>query len=247
MKFLLNSTRKFQLFVLMCISSLFAVVLLNIRLQLIDFQYIEVATNRDLWWKSGEPTFIFLVWNLFLAWIPYCIAIIIPKIYKHSKSTVLVTLFILVWLLFFPNAHYLITDLLHLKRRAIIPYWFEIMMFVSFAWTGILLGLLSLLEIHDFLRLHLPKISANLLVFFFIQLAGLGIYMGRFQRWNSWDIITDPFAIIMKVGYTLLNPIEFAETLGIAIVMSAFICIGYMTVFVLRGAASGTEVKLKST
>ncbi len=235
MNYLLNSTKKFQLFVLMGISSLFCLVLLNIRLHLIDFEYIEVATNRDLWWKSGEPTFIFLVWNLFLAWIPYCVAMAIPKLFKYSKSWLLALPFIVIWLLFFPNAHYLITDLLHLKRRAIIPYWFEIMMFVSFAWTGILLGFLSLLEIHDFLRTHLSKFKANFLVFLFIQLAGLGIYMGRFQRWNSWDIITDPFAMFMQVGYTLLNPFEFAETLGIAVVMSTFMCIGYLTIFALRG------------
>lgn len=218
----------------MFLSTIFSVLLLNVRLQLIDFQYIEVITNRDLWWKSGEPTFIFLVWNLFLAWIPYLVAMAIPKVYNVSKSKLLIAIMIVIWLLFFPNAHYIITDLLHLKKRAIIPYWFEVMMFLSFAWTGILLGLLSLLEIHDFLRRHLPKIGANLLVFLFIQLAGLGIYMGRFQRWNSWDVITDPYAIIMQVGYTLLNPVEFAETLGIAIVMSAFMGIGYLTVFVLR-------------
>ena len=245
MNYLLNSTKKFQLFLLMGISSLFCLVLLSIRLHLIDFDYVEVATNRDLWWKGGEPTFIFLVWNLFLAWIPYCVAMAIPKVFKFSKSKLLVIILILTWLLFFPNAHYLITDLLHLKRRAIIPYWFEIMMFVSFAWTGILLGFLSLLEIHDFLRTHLPKFGANLLVFLFIQLAGLGIYMGRFQRWNSWDIITDPFAMIMQVGYTLFHPFEFAETLGIAIVMSTFMCIGYLTVFVLRGCVSGPEVQTK--
>jgi len=127
-----------------------------------------------------------------------------------------------------------LTDLVHLKKRMHVPFWFDMMMFLSFAWTGLIVGLLSLLEVHDFLREKLPNFVAHTLVFCFIWLSGLGIYMGRFQRWNSWDIIASPFVMLEEVGHTLMHPIQFGSTLGIAVVISLFVSIGYLTVFVLR-------------
>lgn len=230
----LRSSQKFHLFILMAISSAFSIGLLCIRLHLIDFNFEEFFNSKYLFYHRKSHTFLFLIWNLFLAWIPYFIALLIPFIYKHTNSVMLVTLLGIVWLLFFPNAPYLLTDLVHLKKRMFVPFWFDMMMFLSFAWTGLILGLLSLLEIHDFLRQRIPNFIAHLMVFCFIQLSGIGIYMGRFQRWNSWDIIASPMAMIEEVGHTLLHPIEYGNTLGIAAVISGFMMIGYLIVFVLR-------------
>src|SRR5688572_2696654 len=97
---------------------------------------------------SGNLKGIFLVWNLFLAWIPFIIAFLVSRrLEKISLPTLCICLF--VWLLFLPNAPYLITDLIHLRPRDGIPLWYDAVIFFLFAFHGLLLGLLSTLFIHE--------------------------------------------------------------------------------------------------
>jgi uncharacterized membrane protein len=96
---------------------------------------------------SNELTYIFLAWNLFLAWIPFALSQKLSKLTNRWKILFITAL----WLLFLPNAPYIITDFLHLKQRTSIPYWYDILLLFSAALNGLLLGLSSLLTVEKFL------------------------------------------------------------------------------------------------
>jgi uncharacterized membrane protein len=88
----------------------------------------------------------FLLWNLFLAWLPACTALVAYNLYRtHSwRSWLLVPGCAFVWLMFLPNAPYLVTDIMHLQPSAGVPYWYDLILVVAFAWTGVFLGVVSL-------------------------------------------------------------------------------------------------------
>jgi len=225
---LFRDVRQFKLFIMLSLSTLFCLSLIGVRLHHLHIHLEDITNSTDYYMLRGTSTFFFLIWNLFLAWIPYGLALCIDKVHQQFSSRVLTLGCLFVWLLFLPNAPYLITDLVHLKWRSPIPYWYDIMLFVSFAWTGLLLCLVSLFEIHFFLRKHLAKRWSWPILLSVIFLTGVGVYIGRFLRWNSWDILTQPISLIKDLIQLLTAPGSFPGS-GSVIVLSVFITLAYLT------------------
>ncbi|MGB1216350.1 MAG: DUF1361 domain-containing protein [Saprospiraceae bacterium] len=172
--------------------------------------------------------FLFLVWNLFLAWLPYLVAFFLPSIYKYfGSSKAIAALIILIWLFFYPNAPYIITDFVHFRHRTGIPYWLDICMIASFAGTGMMLGLLSMFYVEKFLKSIMNPVWAMAIVLSCIPLSGLGIWIGRYQRWNSWDVVTRPWDLVKDVWLHISSPIQHAESLGIAVAFTLIIGMSY--------------------
>lgn len=140
-----------------------------------------------------QKEYLFLTKNLVLAWMPYVISLFIKKTGKQTALLKKIALFI-AWLLFFPNSAYILTDIYHLNEYPSVPQWYDLLMLISFSWAGLLWGFYSLQLVQKRFFEH-RSVKANVLfvitVFF---LAGMGIYFGRYERWNSWDILFDiPF------------------------------------------------------
>ncbi len=140
----------------------------------------------------------FLIWNLFLAYVPYFISSTLEKrMYKSSKLMLINLLFI--WLLFLPNAPYIITDFIHLHHTTDNLVWLDIVILFTFSSTGILLSIASLAQIHKIIT---QKWKSKFAKYFSISatfLFGFGIYLGRFLRLNSWDVLTSPLMVLKKV------------------------------------------------
>ncbi len=228
-----RNEKQFRLFSLLCLSTIFNLLLVGVRFYYVDKHSSEIANMGYYGMYRGTPTFLFLVWNLFLAWIPYWISLSIEKIYVFTQSFLKVGICISVWLLFLPNAPYILTDLLHLKSRSPIPHWYDLMMIVSFAWTGLMLGLFSLYEIQLFFQKRVKSIVAWSISIGAITLCSFGIYIGRYLRWNSWDVLTNPIHLFKEIGYIVLHPFAYANTLGIAVVLFGFLLITYLTMATL--------------
>ena len=183
---------------------------------------------------SDTKVFLFLNWNLFLAFIPWAlttIAVISPKIQK-SKITVLILMGM--WLLFFPNAPYILTDLFHLRLKTSMPVWFDLILILSFAWTGIVFGFLSLWDIERILRKSISRNLTTLISIVLLFLGSLGIYIGRYLRWNSWDLITEPFKLIYDIGDRVINPFEHPRTWGMTLFMGLFLNMLYWSFRLIR-------------
>jgi uncharacterized membrane protein len=184
---------------------------------------------------STSFLYIFLCWNLFLAWIPMLVSFRLSSAkvsgdgtnagMQRGKSLLLLA----VWLLFFPNCPYIITDLIHLSPKHVIPLWFDALLILSFAWNGLMLGFISLFEVHRYLQQNFSEMISRLIILGSIMLASFGIYLGRFLRWNSWDVLVDPIDRIRILGGLLLHPFEHPTWLGVTIIFSVFLSIGYFT------------------
>jgi len=221
-----TSKKQYHLFLLLCLTTLLDLVLVGFRMIYTGFDFTELNSPRAIADTRGT-TFLFLAWNLWLAWIPYLIAISLEKI-PAKKFLAIPAL--LAWLVFFPNAPYLVTDLLHVHYRHGIPLWYDVMMLFSFAWTGLLLGFLSLMEVQRFLEKRLDKKLVHLLVGAAIGLGAFGVYLGRYQRWNTWDLLTAPYQVFWDMAAVLVHPFAYLGTLGLAVVMAGVLGVGYLTV-----------------
>jgi uncharacterized membrane protein len=175
----------------------------------------------------GSWGFFFLNWNLFMAFIPWAltsISFIKPKIQKSFLS---VTILVIFWLLFFPNAPYLITDLFHLRKLRAMPVWYDVLMILSYAWTGQLFGFLSLWDMERILAQKLPRPLVTILSGFLLFVGSFGIYMGRYLRWNTWDLFTRTSEVLTDIGDRFTNPFEHRLTWGITLFMGIFLNIVY--------------------
>ena len=147
-------------------------------------------------------TYAFLIWNLALAYIPYLLS---RKLITLKPGVVSVSLLAL-WLLFFPNAPYLITDFIHLHRRPTDSFWIDLVVFYSFALNGLAIGFVSLNKVYQWLQKFYHRSVAMITVHVALSAAAFGIYLGRIERWNSWDLFMDPFQLIHNI-YHLLFPL----------------------------------------
>lgn len=166
---------------------------------------------------SGEITFIFLIWNLFLAFIPYAASFALLEMHQRKSSTWLMVPVAAGWLLFFPNAPYILTDLFHLRPRTGVPYWFDLLMLLSFALSGLWFGLVSLNKVHKVAFDRIGKVFAGIVALTSLILGAFGVYLGRFLRWNSWDIIQRPGQLLNDILSRFTHPFEHPRTLGMTI------------------------------
>jgi uncharacterized membrane protein len=178
---------------------------------------------------TRETYFIFLVWNLFLAWLPYFFSLQ----WQESRSPLIQWSMMVMWLLFFPNAPYIITDLYHLHDQPEIPQWFDLLLLFSAAWNGLLLGLLSLYNAEKFLLKKMKPLKAGVLLTVCVFLSGFGVYAGRYLRWNSWEVFTQPGNILHDALPRILYPHEHLSTWGMTLMLGTFLLMIYHTMKVL--------------
>ena len=182
-------------------------------------------------------SFVFqnLIWNLFLAWMPYLFSVWAAALYASKSGRWWVIVFPgFLWLIFFPNAPYIITDFLHLAHRPGVPIWFDILMLATFAWTGCFLAIASLRTMQIIVRNHLGWLMSWVFAGSVLALGGLGIYLGRFSRWNSWDIFISPKEIIYEVASRVLNPLSNLTFFGFTTLFTAFLLVCYLMFISIR-------------
>lgn len=173
---------------------------------------------------SSSINFIFLPANLFLAWIPVFLAL---KFHREENRLYLL-LWGTLWLTFFPNAPYLITDIIHLKQRGNIPIWFDATMLYSFALTGILAGIYSTVLVYERICKVFPVSLSKIIIGALMILSGYGVYMGRMLRWNSWNIVTHPGEILVDTYHRIHNPFAHPGTYGMTLLFGSLLCILFL-------------------
>lgn len=181
----LKLVREFRQHYQLCALALFCLSLLLVRAKLTQSIFM-----------------FFLIWNLFLAYIPLGITSLmlnrinlIEKWYFYPSFAI--------WLLVFPNAPYIITDFVHLYKDNAVPVWFDILLIASFTICGLLFGLASMKNMHCMLTVKFSALLATIVLAFSCLLSGFGIYLGRFLRYNSWDVFSRPFTLIADIFYSL--------------------------------------------
>ena len=181
---------------------------------------------------TGRFTFLFLVWNLFLAIIPFALSTMLGTAKGPLRARMLVPVGA-TWLLFFPNAPYILTDLFHLDTRPGVPLWYDLALILSCAWNGLMLAYASLADMQRLVELRLGVYSGWAFAALALLLSSFGIYLGRYLRFNSWDVLANPLTLFFDIVNRILHPFSFPGTWGVTLVFGLFLLVGYATVRLL--------------
>lgn len=189
---------------------------------------------------TGKYNFWFLSWNLVLAWVPLIFALALRiRLFKHPfLSWQSIGLFV-VWLGFLPNSFYLMSDLIHLQSSGDTVILFDIAMVMSFIINGLILGYMSIYIVHSLLRPRMTRRNSWLAIQLIFLASSFAIYLGRYLRWNTWDVLFNPFGLIFDISERIVNPVlhiqTYVVTLTFFIVLSATYAIIYQLAHVLSG------------
>ncbi len=183
---------------------------------------------------ANNLRYIFLLWNLFLAWIPFQISVVLT-VSKHNNKWI--NYFLLAaWLLFFPNALYIITDLIHLENsRADVPVWFDAILIFTSSVTGLIMAFASLYQVEKYLQKNMKQKHINKLLVAALFLGSFGVYIGRFLRWNSWDILANPVSLLVEIATHIIMPIHHFRTWAVTFLLTGLFSLLYFSIKKLPG------------
>jgi uncharacterized membrane protein len=182
---------------------------------------------------TGNSEYVSLLWNLFLAWIPFAIALQVYERYRRRAARLSLWAGGLLWLVFFPNAPYIVTDLKYLRTWTGAPVWYDAVLLSAAAGCGLLLGFASLYLMQSVVRRALGTVNAWLFAVVVLGLSSFGVYLGRFQRWNSWDVFTRPRVLATDLWSGLVNPLEHPKVIAGTIVYTVFLAATYLVFYSL--------------
>ena len=189
---------------------------------------------------TGQLTYLFLVWNLFLAFIPYAVSEWLATRAKMIENKVLLALTLVLWLLFIPNSFYILTDLFHLYDFDNAPRWFDLLLIFSFAWNGLLLGLLSVRKVETILQTVRGRSFSLLIVFAVMWLNAFGVYIGRYMRFNTWDVLAKPFTLFGELLDIMIHPFRYKMEWGMICIYAVFMTVLYITIKKMAGQFNQT-------
>ena len=199
---------RFKTLVLVTIALIFSIILLMVRMKL----------NKSYF-------FLFLIWNVFLAIIPYTITMYLNT--KPNISKIKLAFWSLVWLAFLPNAPYIVTDLIHIKIGNHSLLWLDVLVVLSFALSGLLLFFISIMDMQKLLKSKFEKLPVEAVSIVIIFLCGFGVYLGRFLRYNSWEIISQPHLLFKDIITIIFSPFQHFEAWLFTLGFGAFLVVGY--------------------
>lgn len=185
---------------------------------------------------TGSMRFDFMLWNLFLGWLPLFFALWLQRRLGHSLwfgwQNLLLTG---AWLGFLPNSFYLITDLIHLNNTGEIMKLYDAVMMMSFIMNGLVLGYASVYVLHIELLQRVRRRWAHTFIGLVFLSCGFAIYLGRYLRWNTWDILLNPFGLLFDVSDRFVNPVVHSETFVVTLTFFGLLASFYAVIYQLAG------------
>lgn len=185
----------------------------------------------------------FLLWNLFLAWVPFFFSMAAHELDKRRVGGLLILPLGIAWLLFFPNAPYIMTDLVHLTVRKNLyilngtiqsRYWYDLVTLLLFTWSGWLTGFFSLYQFQHVIYRKSNMLLSWLFVLFACVMGGYGVLLGRVYRLNSWDVLTDRHELYRLVMESLNRQSVFFSLFAASVLL-----VIYATMYCLLNVLGG--------
>ena len=193
---------------------------------------VALVITRVAW--TGKIRHGFLAWNLFLAWLPLLFALLARANYREGEKPGWRFLgFSAAWLLFFPNAPYIFTDLIHLTNRYFVHFWVDLAVILSCAFTGLMLGFVSLYLMQSVVTRMLGRAAGWLFVAGAAGLGSFGIYLGRFLRFNSWDVVAKPAELYQGISSFATGPFVQQGHFAFLALFATFLFIAYVMLYAL--------------
>ena len=192
---------------------------------------VALVFSRVLW--TGHIRYAGLIWNLFLAWMPLVFALLAAEKYQTGPARNWRFLGLTTaWLLFFPNAPYIFTDVIHLNTSYFAHFWVDLMLVLLCALTGMVLGFLSLYLMQSLVAHRYGRLASWVFIAGVAGLSSFGICLGRFLRFNSWDVLVRPVSLYHGIGTLVADPFH-ASTLAFPMLFATFLFITYVMLYAL--------------
>ncbi len=186
-------------------------------------------------WRNRSLEFDYLLWNLFLAWLPLLFAVrLVTVLQRKLWSSWEAMATSLLWLVFLPNSFYMISDFIHLQDVRRVDVVYDTLMLTSFIYTAVTLGFSSLYLVHLQLRRRFSRRMSTALVALVLLVSSAAVYIGRDLRWNSWDVLTNPGGLLFDISDRLLHPASYPQML--VTIISFFVLLMSMYGLLWRGA-----------
>jgi uncharacterized membrane protein len=191
---------------------------------------VALVVARIAW--TRQIVYGFLIWNLFLAWLPLAFALFAADTYREgAKQTWRFYVLTGAWLLFFPNAPYIFTDLIHLTRRFSGHFWVDLVLILLCALTGLVVGFLSMFLMQSVVTRMFGRLVSWFFIAFVAALSGVGIYVGRFMRFNSWDIVVQPISLLQEIASWVGSPVANGSSVAFSALFAIFLFIAYVMLY----------------
>ncbi len=198
---------------------------MRVVLSLAGLSLVSIALLAIRMYRSHSTEYAYLVWNLFLAWVPLALSALMVRLLKTRLwSNWLLVLISFVWLMILPNSFYMISDYIHIQDMADADLLYGVVMFTSFIFTAALVGFSSLYVVHAELRKRIGRSVSSTLIAVILFACSFAIYLGRGLRWNSWDVLINPAGILFDVSDRILHPLGHPGTLSTT--LSFFVLLG---------------------
>ncbi len=188
--------------------------------------------------RTDSPHMLFLVWNLFLASVPLASSRALKTMHGRGAPRWAQGMVFALWLVFLPNAPYIVTDLVHLSAPTGPVFWYDLGTLLSCAAAGLLLGYLSLLDIHQLVEDRYGVPAGWLTAGSTLMLSGFGVYLGRVMRWNSWDVVTDPLGLFGSIAGFFLHARAHLHTCVVTVLFGVGLMLGYAALHFLASAGA---------
>jgi uncharacterized membrane protein len=182
---------------------------------------------------TGSIRYAFLGWNLFLAWVPLVFAMLAAGLHSRSGRSWNFYGCAGAWLLFYPNAPYIFTDLIHLTTRFHVNFWVDLVLILSCALTGLVVGFVSLFQMQCVVAQSAGRIASWLFVGAVAGLSSFGVYLGRFLRFNSWDLLARPMELWRGIGGWVSDPMAHSTTYAFPVLFAVFLFTAYLMLYAL--------------
>ena len=193
---------------------------------------VGLILARIVW--TNNINYAFLIWNLFLAWIPLIIALFASDSFQNGERRISRLAGMAgAWLLFFPNAPYICTDLIHLTNKFYRHFWIDLTLILLCAFTGLVLGFVSLYLMQSLVIRMFGRAAGWLFVGGSACLCSFGIYLGRFLRFNSWDVLLRPDKIYRGIDNWMDTQVPGVSSGGFLILFTAFLFVAYVMLYAL--------------
>jgi len=174
---------------------------------------------------TGQWSYVRLLWNLFLAWVPLGLAWLALR--PAAGPWPLRMALGAAWLLFLPNAPYLVTDLMHLRYDGPMPVQYDVVLLFAAGLSGLALGLVSLQWMQGAVAARLGEWAGRLFALASLGAAGFGIYLGRYGRWNSWDVLSRPLALGRYILSHLVQPRQHWQAWALSLLFAVLMLCAY--------------------
>jgi len=198
-------------------------------------------------WTGHGDIFTYLPWNLLLAWLALAVALWLEAVLNRALWSSWYALFVtLVWAVSLPNAFYMVSDFTHLRDIVRVDFMYDLVLFCSFIFNGIILGYASLFVVHRQLAKRLHPRSAFVLVELVLLLCSFAIYIGRELRWNTWDIVAHPAQLLVDVSDRVINPAAHPDATTLTFGLFVLLSTTYITIWYAARAVRQTAHKTKA-